>query len=484
MNTPISLFSCVTLLFCFLFFSPLEASAKSKTLVRAWMSTLDGKKKMTSVKDDIKTLDNCSAKNSETTEVVIDDSVTYQAITGFGAALTESSAYLLKKVNKAVRKKIIALTYGQKGDGRFNMVRIPIGATDFAMSNYSCADEIPDSGIPTSKKLFNFEKCMGTILPVLKEIKAANPDLLIVASPWSPPAWMKSSKSLFGGKLLPDFYQEYAEYLSLFLEKMAQENVPVDYLTVINEPLFTSDSSTNYPWTQMEASEQARFISDYLAPHLKNKNQFDKVMILSYDHNWDNLNFPTEVLKNPRSAPFVAGTAFHCYKGHFSAAEKMKAIFPDKEIHLTECSSGNWSPKFDGSFEWALKNLLFGQVAAGAQSLIYWNLVLDAENGPQNGGCKDCRGILNLNKELDEFKRSPEFYLLHQASSVIYPNSLRIKSTAEKIEHHLAFKNPDLSLSWIGMNTQDKEIKVLLKSKQGCLSTKMKPKSVLSINWP
>jgi glucosylceramidase len=159
-------------------------------------------------------------------------------------------------------------------------------------------------------------------------------------------------------------------------------------------------------------------------------------------------------------------------------------MFPKKEIHLTECTSGNWSPSFDGSFEWAMKNLIFGHFNAGAQSLIYWNLVLDANNGPQNGGCKDCRGIFNLNKEFDEFKRSPEYYALNQASSVIYPNSLRIKSTSDQIEHQMAFKNPDLSLSWIGMNNKDSELKLLIKSKQGCLSTKIKPKSVLSINWP
>lgn len=459
------------------------ALSSPKPIVRAWYSSLNGETRLSPLHNEVQISENCPKKEANNAEVLLDEATTYQTITGFGAALTESSALLLQKLKKPMRKKIIAMSYGQKSEGRLNMVRIPIGATDFSMANYSCADEIPGSS-PTSKKLFNFEKCMSNILPILKEMKGANPELLIVASPWSAPAWMKSSKSLVGGKILPEFYQEYAEYLSLFLERMTKENVPVDYLTVLNEPLFSADNSTNYPWTNMEASEQARFISDYLAPVLKANNQLEKVMILGYDHNWDNIDFPTELLKNPRSAPFLTGTAFHCYAGQYSATEKLKALFPNKEIHLTECSSGNWSPKFDGSFEWAIKNLFLGHFTAGAQSLVYWNLVLDADNGPQNGGCKDCRGIFNLNKEFSEFKRSPEYYALVQMSSVVYPNAIRIKSTTDKFDHQLAVKNPDLSLSWVAINAKDTELSLHLKSKQGCLVTKVKPKSVISINWP
>lgn len=456
-----------------------------KPEIKAWMTSLDGTNKMTPVPSEVISFGACGTSPKTSTNVTIDEAKTFQLVSGFGAALTESSAHLLSQMDRVRRKKIIAETFGSKGIGRFNLIRIPIGATDFSTGNYSCADAptMENGTSPSVSELFDFKRCMGHILPILSEIKNANPNLKIIASPWSPPAWMKSTKSLVGGTLLVKYFEDYAQYLSLFISKMEQAGFQIDYLTVVNEPLFVEEHPVNYPWTHMEAEEQALFIGKFLGPLLKKNGQLNKVKILGYDHNWDKWRYPATLLNNSESKKFLAGTAFHCYNGDFSAAKNIKDLDTSKELHLTECTSGKWSPKFGDSFNWALTNLFIGHFSVGSQSLVYWNLLLDAEGGPKNGGCQDCRGVINLKANSKDIEKSPEYYALTQAAAVVSPAAVRIASNSSDMSSQIAFKNPDKSLAWIGINSKDSGTLLSLNYPKGCISTPLPAKTAISIKW-
>ncbi|MGZ3769137.1 MAG: glycoside hydrolase family 30 protein [Bdellovibrio sp.] len=477
------------IIFLFLFIFPLFSNAKKLSTVKpdiqAWMTSLDGSKKMSSVPPESISLEPCGKLPKSVTSVAIDESKTFQNVTGFGAALTESSALLLSKMDKVQRKKIIAKIFGSETISRFNLIRIPIGATDFSTGNYSCADapakETKTS--PSVKTLFDFNRCMGNILPILSEIKKSNPNLKIIATPWSPPAWMKSTKSLVGGTLLPKYFEDYAQYLSLFIAMMEQAGFQIDYLTVVNEPLYVVEHPVTYPWTHMDAEDQARFIGKFLGPLLAKNNQLSKVKILGYDHNWDKWNYPATLLNNPESKKFLAGTAFHCYGGNFSAAKNIKDLDPSKELHLTECTSGKWSSNFGDSFSWALTNLFIGHFSVGSQSLVYWNLLLDADGGPKNGGCQDCRGVINLKAHSKDIEESPEYYALAQAAAVVNPSAVRIASSSSNMNSQIAFKNPDNSLAWIGINSSERASELKLNYSKGCLSTNLPAKTAISIKW-
>jgi glucosylceramidase len=467
----------------FPFLSEAKKSAAIKPEIKAWTTSLDGTKRMAPVAAKSISLGQCGTSLSPIAKVKIDEAKTFQSVSGFGAALTESSAILFSKMDKTRRKKIIAELFGGKAIGRLNLLRIPIGATDFSTGNYSCADAPETETSPSVSAHFNFNRCMGNILPILAEIKHANPNLKIIASPWSPPAWMKSAKSLVGGKLLLKYFGDYAQYLSLFITKMAGAGFQIDYLTVVNEPLFTEESPVNYPWTHMEAEEQALFIGKFLGPLLKQNGQLKKVKILGYDHNWDKWNFPATLLSNPESKKFLAGTAFHCYKGDFSAAKNIKDLDPSKELHLTECTSGKWSPKFPEAFTWALANLFIGHFSMGSQSLVYWNLLLDADGGPKNKGCLDCRGVINLKTDSMDIEKSPEYYALAQAAAVVNPSAVRLASNSGDMSSQIAFKNPDKSLAWIGINPKDIASQLELNYSNGCISIQLPAKTAISIKW-
>jgi glucosylceramidase len=453
---------------------------------RSWLTRLDGSEKMAPGPKDLLTPRECSSRTKEKSRLTLTPSAIQQTVTGFGAALTESAAILLGKMEPPQRRKTLEELFKAPG-ARLNLVRIPIGATDFSTGNYSCADLAPDNNSRDVARLFDLDKCMGNILPVLKELQKIQPELKIIATPWSPPAWMKSNQALNGGELLPKYYADYARYLVLFLKNMATQGIAVDYLTVLNEPLFTEETKVTYPWANMKAEEQAKFIGSFLGPELEKENSLKKVRILAYDHNWDHWEFPALVLANSKARQYIAGTAFHCYRGEPDKAARIKGEAPQLEIHMTECTSGKWSPKFEGSYEWGLNQLLIQHFRAGSQSLVYWNMLLDSEGGPKNGGCTDCRGILNLTPDAKQVERSPEFYVLHQASSVITPGAVRIKSGFEPASKpalpEIAFKNPDGSLAWIASNNTSEALSFELDSPRGCFSVKLPARSAVSAQW-
>jgi len=260
-----------------------------------------------------------------------------------------------------------------------------------------------------------------------------------MASPCSAPAWMKTTGSLVKGQLKDEAYPVYARFFARYIREAAKVGVPTDYLSVQNEPDFEPE---NYPGMRWLPQDRARFFGEHLAPVFQREKI--KTRVLDWDHNWDQPQQPLTVLADPKARAFLTGVAWHCYAGDFSAQDKVRAAYPDKEVFFTECSGGEWVPKFDESFSWMMEQLIIGSTRGGARGVLMWNLALDEKFGPHAGGCGDCRGVVSIDSQTGAVTRTQEYYAFGHASRFVKPGAVRIGSPA-KVEglRTVAFQNPD-----------------------------------------
>src|SRR6266850_1777181 len=267
----------------------------------------------------------------------LDESRTYQQIDGFGASITDSSAWLLsQKLTATQRNAALKQLFDTKQGIGLAILRQPMGSSDFSLADYSYDDMPPGESDPQLKH-FTIDRDRQYIIPVLREALAVNPKLKIIASPWSPPGWMKTSGSMIGGTLLPSSFAPLARYFVRFVQSYEAAGVPVFAVTPQNEP---RNIPADYPGMGMTAEEQATFVREHLGPAFRDAHLKTKIMI--FDHNWDLIDFPDTILSDPRAAEFSAGTATHCYGGSPEAQTKLHDHFPAKGIWLTECSGGEW----------------------------------------------------------------------------------------------------------------------------------------------
>ncbi len=371
--------------------------------------------------------------------IEVDPGRRYQEMIGFGASVTDSSAWLIEnRLNDVQRVALLKEIFGREGGLGLSFTRISIGASDFSLTHYSLDDPpggTPDPGLAH----FSIEPNRAYLLPILRAARALNPDLRIVASPWSPPGWMKTSGSMVRGRLLPEAQPALANYLVRFVDAYAAEGVPIFALTLQNEPAFEPG---DYPGMKLDAQERANIIGHYLGPALAQRA--GPPLILDWDHNWDMPRSPLEVLADPVAAPFVAGVAWHCYKGEVKAQTPVHDAHPDKDAYLTECSGGNWAPKWAGSLHWFTSELIIGSTRGWSRGVVLWNLALDERHGPHAGGCTNCRGVVTIDSATGAVTRNVEYYVLAHASRFVRPGAHRIESTSDvKGLESVAFQNAD-----------------------------------------
>jgi len=395
--------------------------------------------------------------------VVMDPSRTFQTMDGFGGAITDSSAAVLYRMSPAARAAAMRMLFDPRtGDG-LSYLRQPIGGSDFVATAPYTYDDMPAGATDYPQRHFSIAHDEAEILPLLREAKRLNPRLQIVASPWSPPAWMKTGDSLIGGRLIdtPRIYHSYALYLTKFIEAYRSQGVTVNTITVQNEP--QNRTPSNYPGTDMSAAQEEKVI-EALGPMLRAAGL--RTQILAYDHNWsehpndiastppdetmDTNDYPQEVLSSP-AARWVSGTAYHCYYGDPSAMTTLHDEFPAKDIYFTECSgsqSTDPANTFSDTLKWHARNLIIGSPRNWAKAVINWNVALDPSGGPHVGGCGNCTGILTIGPG-DKVTPDAEYYTLGHLSRFVQPGAVRIASTSfgttgwngEVMD--VAFRDPD-----------------------------------------
>ena len=372
--------------------------------------------------------------------LVVDTSTTYQEIVGFGAALTESSAWLIQnRMSPAQRDSLLRELFSRREGLGLSFTRLAMGASDFALDHWSY-DDVPAGQSDPTLARFSIERDRRAVLPVLKQALAINPQLKVMASPWSAPAWMKTTGSMIKGTLKPEAYGPFALYFRKFIEAYAAEGVPIFAITVQNEPHFEPG---DYPGMRLEPPQRAAFLKNHLGPLFARSRI--RTLILDWDHNWDEYDSPLAVLADSAAKKFVGGVAWHCYAGEVSAQSLVKYVHPDVDAYFTECSGGTWSPEFAQSLKWFAGTLVMGTTRHWARGVLLWNLALDEKNGPHAGGCPTCRGVVTIDSATGRVTRNVEYYALGHASRFVRPGARRIASSSDfplSVET-VAFRNGD-----------------------------------------
>nr|WP_306812947.1 S-layer homology domain-containing protein [Paenibacillus soyae] len=386
--------------------------------------------------------------------ISVDERETFQTIEGFGASMTDSSAWLIdNKLTAPQRNELMSRLFSREDGIGISYIRVPMGSSDFALGNYTYND-MPQGETDPSLNSFSIAHDKDYIIPLLQQAKLLNPDLKLMGTPWSAPAWMKTNGSLMQGKLKPEYYGVYAEYFRKFIEAYEAEGLPIHAITLQNEPHF---EPSGYPGMRMEPSEQIALAKE-LGPLLAEEELNTKIVV--WDHNWDEPQYPIQVLNDEEARTYIAGSAFHGYAGSVDAQQQVHDAHPDKEIYFTESSGGEFAPNFGDNLKWDVQNLIIGATRYWAKTSLKWNLALDQNHGPQNGGCHDCRGFVTINvddiaPENTEVTFNEEYYAFGHASKFVVPGAVRIDSNtlgAGSIEN-VAFKNPDGSKVVVALNS-------------------------------
>ncbi|MFD9700909.1 discoidin domain-containing protein [Lentzea sp. NPDC059081] len=409
-------------------------------------------------------------KPSAQPTIVVDPDRRYQEIDGFGASITDSSAEVLANLALEVRKDTLRKLFDPKTGIGVSFLRQPVGSSDFtAAENHYTYDDVPQGQTDFELRHFTIRHDEAKILPLLREAKRLNPRLKVMATPWSPPAWMKTNDSLVGGRLKDDrkIYDAYARYLVKFVQAYARAGVPIDFLSVQNEPQNRTPDA--YPGTDMPVAQQIQVI-EALGPKLRAASPRTK--LLGYDHNWAThpndgtaeADYPYQVLRSP-AAKWLAGTAYHCYYGDPSAQTKLRDTFPDKGIWFTECSGskGATDPPakvFNDTLRWHARNVVLGTTRNWARSAVNWNIALDSTGGPHLGGCGTCTGLVTVQPD-GSVVTDAEYYTIGHLSKFVKPGARRIASTSFGTTGwngqimDTAFRNPDGSTALVVHNQND-----------------------------
>lgn len=258
----------------------------------------------------------------------------------------------------------------------------------------------------------------------MNEILEINPDICVLASPWSAPSWMKTVYDVRGGQLRKECYGVYADYLVRYVQEMEVHGITVNALTVQNEPL----RSTNTPSMFWFAWEQADFVKNHLGPKFRKAGLDTEIIV--FDHNCDRPDYALAIYDDPEAAQYVSGAAFHHYAGDMSAMTYVHEARPDKDILFTEQMTTERPGTSRIDIAASTKRLIVGPMRNWSRTVVLWNLAADPLNDPHtdNGGCPSCQGALTIDG--DSATRNLAYYVIAHASQFVRPGSVRIASTA------------------------------------------------------
>jgi len=390
-------------------------------------------------------------------KIQVTETITYQQMDGFGAALTDSSAWLISNTLDITRTKILNDLFSPTDGIGISYVRLPMGASDFVTGTHYTYDDLPTGLTDTQLISFSIAHDQAYIIPILQQARSINPQLKVMGSPWSAPAWMKSPETLYGGSLKPeeDYQEVYANYFVKFIQSYEAEGIPIHAVTIQNEPYHTN---TTYPTMWMELSDQGDFVKNHLGPAFVQNGISTKILI--WDHNWDGWNYPLEVLSDPDAIDYIAGSAWHCYCSHppdcdENTPDKQTIVhdaYPDKDIYFTECTGGEWDNDFASVLVGNLQNLFIGSVRNWAKTVLLWNLALDENGEPHEGGCEGCRGVVTID-QTGMITCNVEYYAIGHLSKFVDPGAYRIESDYfPELLESVAFQNPDGSIVLVVLN--------------------------------
>lgn len=452
-RTPLSRIALSLIACCLLFglvalqISQTRTARASGETVSAWLTTPD----QANLLSPQPTLTFGSVGSNSTT-ITVNDTQTYQQMIGFGASLTDSSAWLIyNKMSQSQRNQLMTNLFSPTSGIGLDFLRQPMGSSDMALpAGYEGTnapgeytyDDVPAGQTDPNLSHFSISHDLAYIIPLLQQALQLNPNLKIMATPWTAPAWMKSNDSLQQGGLLSSDFQVYAQYFVDFIKAYEAQGVPIYAVTPQNEP----ENDNVMPTMPISAGDETNFIANNLGPTFAQNGI--TTQILGYDHNWDDSSYPTTILNNSTAASYTSGIAWHCYAGSASAMGTFHNAFPNKATYETECSGGTWEgSNWPNGFQNTLE-LGINSARNWSRTVVRWNLALDPNGNPNLGtanSCTTCRGVVTIDQSTGNVTYNSDYYALGQFSKFVEPGAYVVASNSfgsGNIED-AAFKNPD-----------------------------------------
>lgn len=384
-----------------------------------------------------------------------------QSMDGFGAAITGSTCYNLMQMKPADRRKFLEKTFSQKKGLGFSYVRISIGCSDFSLSEFTCCDK------PGIENFALTSEDTDYVIPILKEIKAINPDILILGSPWTCPTWMKVNNlkelkafpSWTDGQLNPAHYNDYARYFVLWVKAFEKEGLKINAVTVQNEPLNRGNSASLF----MGWDEQQAFVANALGPAFHEAGLTTKIYAFDHNYNYDKLpeqqQYPLRIYDNEKAASFLSGAAYHNYGGNREELKNVAKQRPDKELIFTETSIGMWNDgrNLGKRLVEDMREVALGTVQNGCRAVLVWNLMLDSDRGPfRPKGCSTCYGAVDIDRsDFSTITYNSHYYIIGHMACVVKPGATLIDTTPVGEGNGLmycAFQNADGSVAFVVLN--------------------------------
>ncbi|SCY20775.1 glucosylceramidase [Nonlabens sp. Hel1_33_55] len=441
--------------------------------------------------------------------ITIDDSKTYQTITGFGGAFTESSAYLLNRLSKKNRDTIIDAYFGREG-ANYSLTRTHMNSCDFSLDQYSYSPVADDVNLDH----FTIEEDQPDLIPMIKDAMAASGDgFKIFASPWTAAPWMKDNNEWVGGKLLPKYYDTWALFFSKYIEAYEAEGIPIWGFTVENEP---HGNGNNWESMHFSPKEMTDFVQFHLGPKLEADGHGDK-FILGYDQNRAGLKEWVDVMyENEETSKYFDGTAIHWYEStyevfpeelqyaHNKAPEKFLIETEgcvDSEVPAWKDDAWYWSKEAtDWGWDWAAEDEkylhpkyapvnryardIIGCLNNWVDGWVDWNMVLDRQGGP-NWFENWCAAPVIVDPDADEVYFTPLFYTMAHFSKFIRPGAQIVDvSNPDTDIVATAAKNPDGSIAFVVFNEGMEEKDYVLRFRESQVNIKLGPQSLQTVIIP
>lgn len=467
---------CVGIITVFSLFTGnfIKARAANES-VKVWLTTSDLSSKLSSQPD----LQFSSTNGSADTTVSIDETNIRQTVDGFGASMTDASAYLIW--NSPNKDDIMTRLFSPTDGIGISFLRQPIGASDFiAAPNTSDYYTYDDNGGNPDPDLtgFTIAKDTAYVLPLVSKAINLNSKVKVMGTPWSPPAWMKTGNNLIGsggGTLKTEYYAAYANYFVKYLQAYQQQGIPIYAITPQNEP----GTSPDYPSMIFSASDETNFIKNNLGPAIANATLDTKPKILAYDHNWDNTDYIKTVYGDADAKSYVAGSAWHHYAGDPSAMSTIHDLYPDKDIYETEgspvCASG---PRPATTFLRSMNNW--------SRTGVAWNIALRPDGGPWStqGLGTDCTALVQIDLTNNTVNYTLDYYQIGHFSKFIVPGAVVIGGQGSGSIDAASFENPDGSKVVVAHNTDTSNSKTLQVSWNGQSFTSTLPAdAIATFTW-
>lgn len=409
--------------------------------VQVWLTTSDASKKLARQPD--LTWSTLAAAGAN---VTIDDSVGFQQVDGFGATILDSSLW---DADPAVREELMRLLFSRSSGIGLGMIRIPMGLSGLT-GPHRTYNDLPSGQTDPTLSQFSIAGDQLWKLPMMQQAKSLNPELTLMGTPWSAPAWMKTSGSLGYGSLKPEYHATYAQYFVKWLDAWRSNGMGISAVTLQNEP---HHEPYSYQGMRMEPAEQAA-LGLQLGPAFKQAGHSTR--ILCWDHNCDEMSYPITVMDDPAARNWIHGAAFHAYGGITSDIYQFTDAHPDKDVYFTEQTGSYPSRGFGGSLAWHLRHIFLVPSLNGARSNLVWQLsrrMDDTLNGD--------RPFVRVAPDGKSYELHGEYYETGHFSKFIRKGARRIatnnpRDAATRVFNgpllYAAYQNPDGSKSLVVLN--------------------------------